>query len=140
MKKYLAQLGNKKKGYFNPSGRGYPDVSAQSVRYLVYNQKSPSFAYGTSCAAPTFGAIISNINNLRTAKGKARLGFLNPWLYSEGSLAFNDITLGHSRGCAGYDIFTGQPAPRIEGASWDAIPGWDPVSGWGTPDFLKLRS
>jgi tripeptidyl-peptidase-1 len=107
MKKYWAQLGNKNKGYFNPGGRGYPDVSAQSVRYLVYNQKSPSFAYGTSCAAPTFGAIISNINNLRTAKGKARLGFLNPWLYSEGSLAFNDITLGHSRGCAGYDIFTG---------------------------------
>ncbi|KAJ9611153.1 Tripeptidyl-peptidase sed2 [Cladophialophora chaetospira] len=128
MKDYLTKLGDKNKGYFNASGRGYPDVSAQAVQYLVYNQRNP-----------TFGAIISNINNLRRAQGATNLGFLNPWLYTQGSKGFNDITLGHSRGCAGYDMFTGMRTPVIEGASWDAIPGWDPVTGWGTPDFAKLK-
>lgn len=139
MKKYWAQLGDKNRGYYNTSGRGYPDVSAQAVRYLIYNRADPGFIYGTSCAAPTFGAIISNINNIRLAHGKAKLGFLNPWLYTNGSKAFNDITVGHSRGCAGTDIFTGQPAPKIDNASWDAIPGWDAVTGFGTPDFGKLK-
>ena len=139
MKSYWAKIGDKNKGYYNTSGRGIPDVSAQSVRYLVQNHGHAVFPFGTSCAAPTFAAIISNINNIRMAKGKPKLGFLNPWLYSSGSIAFNDITLGHSRGCAGHDIFTGQPATTIRGASWDAIPGWDPVTGWGTPDFGKLR-
>lgn len=139
MVQYWAQLGNKNKGYYNTSGRGYPDVSAQAVRYLVYNRGDPGFVYGTSCAAPTFGAMISNINNIRLAQGKTKLGFLNPWLYANGYKAFNDITVGHSRGCSGTDIFTGQIAPKIANATWDAIPGWDPVTGFGTPDFAKLK-
>ncbi|KIW28044.1 uncharacterized protein PV07_07732 [Cladophialophora immunda] len=139
-KAYLGKLGNKNKGYFNASGRGYPDVSAQSVRYLIENQDHPQFLYGTSCAAPTFAAIISNLNNKRLAQGKAKLGFLNPWLYSQGYQAFNDITLGRSRGCSGQDMYTGQPAPKITDAGWDAAPGWDPVTGWGTPDFQKLST
>ncbi|OAL30336.1 hypothetical protein AYO22_01533 [Fonsecaea multimorphosa] len=137
---YLGRLGDKNKGYYNASGRGYPDVAAQSVRYLIENQDHPEFVYGTSCAAPTFAAIISNLNNQRLAQGKSTLGFLNPWLYSQGYQAFNDITLGHSRGCSGQDIYTGQPTPKIVNASCDAAPGWDPVTGWGTPDFQKLSS
>ncbi|OAG39899.1 hypothetical protein AYO21_05965 [Fonsecaea monophora] len=139
-KAYLSRLGNKNKGYFNASGRGYPDVSAQSVRYLIENQDSAEFLYGTSCAAPTFAAIISNLNNKRLAQGKGKLGFLNPWLYSQGYQAFNDITLGRSRGCSGQDMYTGQPSPKIADAGWDAAPGWDPVTGWGTPDFQRLSN
>ncbi|OAP65357.1 hypothetical protein AYL99_01329 [Fonsecaea erecta] len=139
-KAYLSRLGDKNKGYYNASGRGYPDVSAQSVRYLIENQDHPEFLYGTSCAAPTFAAIISNLNNQRLAQGKTKLGFLNPWLYSQGYQAFNDITLGHSRGCSGQDMYTGQPTPKILNASWNAAPGWDPVTGWGTPDFQKLSN
>ena len=47
-----------------------------------------------SCAAPTFAAIISNLNCIRMSVGKPALGFLNPWLYSEGYMALNDIVDG----------------------------------------------
>lgn len=36
---------------------------------------------GTSCAAPTFSAIVSLLNEVRFAKGKPSLGFLNNWIY-----------------------------------------------------------
>ncbi|KAK7899973.1 Tripeptidyl-peptidase sed2 [Exophiala xenobiotica] len=140
MKDYFNKLRDKNKGYYNISGRGYPDVSAQAVRYLIWNQGGPEYVYGTSCAAPTFAAIISNLNNIRMTQGKTKLGFLNPWLYAQGHQGFTDITVGASRGCSGVDIFTGQPAGVIKDASWEAISGWDPVTGWGTPNYAKLKT
>ncbi|KAK4946024.1 Tripeptidyl-peptidase sed2 [Elasticomyces elasticus] len=137
---YLVNLGDTNQGYFNATGRAYPDVAAQSVRYLVWNDGEPDFVWGTSCAAPTFAAIISNLNSIRIKQGMPRLGFLNPWLYSSGNQGFTDITLGASRGCSGVDIYTSQPAGKIENASWAAGSGWDPVSGWGTPVFAQLAT
>lgn len=137
---YLNNLGNTNQGYFNISGRAYPDMSAQSVRYLFWNQGEPDFVWGTSCAVPTIAAIISNLNDIRQSQGKPKLGFLNPWLYGQGQQGFTDIILGASRGCSGVDIYTGQLAGKIDNASWAAVPGWDPVSGWGTPNFAKLAA
>lgn len=135
---YLAKLGKTNQEYFNSSGRGYPDVSAQSVRYIIWNQGQPEFLYGTSCAAPTFAAVVSNLNNIRLAAGKSKLGFLNPWLYTIGVSGLTDITHGQSSGCSGIDIYTGKPAGRIPNAHWVAVPGWDPVTGLGTPNFQRL--
>ncbi len=140
MKDYFNQLGDKNEGYYNIWGRGYPDASAQAVRYLIWNQGGPEYVYGTSCAAPTFAAIINNLNNIRMTQGKTKLGFLNPWLYVQGNQGFTDITVGASRGCSGVDMFTGQPAGKIKEASWEAIAGWDPVTGWGTPNYAKLKT
>jgi len=93
-----------------------------------------------------FAAIISLLNSELISRGKKPLGFLNPWLYSRKvAPTFNDITVGRSTGCNGLswgkpiatDPVLGPPQ-IIPGAGWDAVSGWDPVTGLGTPDFSKM--
>ncbi|KAK1909189.1 hypothetical protein P3342_011267 [Pyrenophora teres f. teres] len=56
--------------------------------------------------------------------GKPTLGFLNPWLYKKGYKGLTDITKGSSHGC------------NVEG--FPVTKGWDPITGFGTPDFPEL--
>lgn len=109
---------------FNVSGRAFPDIAAQATNFAVVNNgvTYPGVA-GTSCSSPTAGGIIGLLNDARFAAGKTPLGFLNPLLYEVGS-AFTDITAGTNPGC-GTVGFTAQA-------------GWDPVTGFGTPNFDKL--
>jgi len=113
---------------YNASGRGFPDVAAQSTGFtIVYNGQSLPNVAGTSCSAPTFSGIISLLNDLRISNGKNPLGFLNPLIYQtavSSPTAFQDITSGHNPGC-GTNGFT-------------AIAGWDPVTGYGTPNYANL--
>lgn len=39
------------------------------------------------------------LNDARLTAFKSPLGFLNPFLYSAGYSALNDITMGHNPGC-----------------------------------------
>ena len=97
---------------------------------------------GTSAASPTFAGIIGLLNDARLRAGKPPLGFLNPFFYSEGYKALNDITTGASYGCGGIDPQSNEEVPGalvIPGAHWNATEGWDPVTGLGTPDFQKLK-
>ncbi|KAG0045804.1 hypothetical protein BGZ83_008984 [Gryganskiella cystojenkinii] len=124
---YLAQLPKGLyDGLYNPAGRGYPDVAAQGAHYQIWNQGKPILAYGTSASAPTFAAVTTQLNGQRLKQGKKPLGFLNPWLYGKGKEALNDILSGYNPGCG------------TEGFA--ATPGWDPVTGLGTPDFVKLQA
>jgi len=45
---------------------------------------------------------------------------------------------GKSTGCTGASAHSNEDTPRIPGAGWDAVKGWDPVTGLGTPLFDKL--
>lgn len=126
---YLKQLGNKWKGLYNPAGRGFPDVAAQAYRFHVVNQGQEILVGGTSAASPTFAGIVALLNNARAAAGKPGLGFLNPFIYSVGYKALNDITVGGSTGCTGTDIYSGLKTPVVPFASWNATEGWDPVTG-----------
>jgi tripeptidyl-peptidase I len=45
---YLKKLGNKWSGLYNPAGRGFPDVAAQSVNYSVYDHGAVRKYLGTS--------------------------------------------------------------------------------------------
>lgn len=110
-------------GIFNAAGRGIPDVSANGVNFLVFNQGAQTQSFGTSLAAPLWAAIITLINEERTAVGKGPVGFINPVLY-ENAAALHDITKGSNPGC-----FTD---------GFEAVEGWDPVTGLGTPDFPSL--
>lgn len=76
---------------------------------------------------------MSQLNAVRLAHGKPRMGFLNPWLYTAGVSGFTDIVDGGSRGCYG-----GTHGVSVPFASWNATTGWDPVTGLGTPLFSKL--
>lgn len=106
-------------GLFNPSGRAYPDIAAQGVNFSTVYNYSVVPVDGTSCASPTAAGVLALVNDALVAAGKPVLGFLNPWLYSNGSEAFNDILSGSSAGCS----TPGFPAQK----------GWDAVTGWGSP-------
>ncbi|CRG87077.1 tripeptidyl-peptidase I [Talaromyces islandicus] len=143
VKGYLASgLADKFKDYFNASGRGFPDVSAQGVNFVVYDKGSAGELEGTSASGPAFAAIIALLNDARLRAGKSTLGFLNPWIYSKAYTGLNDVTTGGSSGCNGFSRFNGSELPGgaiIDGASWQATAGWDPVTGHGTPNFPKLK-
>jgi tripeptidyl-peptidase-1 len=103
--------------------RGYPDVSANGVNYVVAVDGEFSLIFGTSASCPTFASLITLINEKRLAAGKSTVGFLNPTLYSNTDV-LTDITSGTNQGC-GTKGFT-------------AVKGWDPVTGLGTPNYPKM--
>lgn len=110
---------------WNSTGRGYPDVSALAVDYCEIGTAGGIAVSGTSAASPVTAAVFARLNGLRLASGKPPLGWLNPFIYQNGN-AFNDVTRGRNGG----SIF-----------SWNgfaATEGWDPASGWGTPNFKAL--
>lgn len=135
---YLGSIGNLWQGLYNPQGRGFPDVAAQGYRFHVIDKGQDKLISGTSAASPAFAGIISLLNSQRILNGKKPLGFLNPWIYSEGYKGLNDITTGGSLGCDGTNYYTQGPTPIVPGAGWNATQGWDPVTGWGTPDYPRL--
>lgn len=87
---------------------------------------TPGTVDGTSCSSPIFASVIALLNDRLIAAGKPTLGFLNPFLYSTGASALNDVTTGDNPGCG----TNGFPATT----------GWDPVTGLGTPNFPALLS
>ncbi|KAH2247872.1 vesicle formation at the endoplasmic reticulum [Aspergillus fumigatus] len=136
-KKYYSQ-------YTNFKGRGFPDVSAHSLTpyYEVVLTGKHYKSGGTSAASPVFAGIVGLLNDARLRAGKSTLGFLNPLLYSILAEGFTDIIAGSSIGCNGINPQTGKPVPGggiIPYAHWNATAGWDPVTGLGVPDFMKLK-
>lgn len=135
---YLTKLGSRWEGLYNAKGRGFPDVAAQGLGFRVVDQGRTVPVGGTSASAPVFASVIALLNNARLAAGKPVLGFLNPWIYESGYKGLNDIVDGGSTGCTGRSIYSGLVSPRVPYASWNATADWDPVTGYGTPDFSKL--
>ncbi|KAI0645469.1 family S53 protease [Trametes meyenii] len=123
---FLNALGNTNSGKFNRTGRAFPDVAAQGDNVEIVVGGEFGLVAGTSCSSPIFASVVSLLNDELAAQGKSPLGFLNPFLYSTGAAALNDITTGSNPGCN----TNGFPARA----------GWDPVTGLGTPDFAKLRT
>ncbi|KAH9062363.1 subtilisin-like protein [Lactarius vividus] len=119
---FLQKLGNKYQGLYNASGRGFPDISAQSVGFPIFLNGVERKVHGTSGATPVVAGIIALINDYQLSKNRPVLGFLNPLLYGRASGALTDVTSGTNPGC------------NTDGFS--AVPGWDPVTGLGTLDGL----
>lgn len=111
-------------GLFNASGRAIPDIAAQSQNFSTVWNATVAPVDGTSASTPTFSAIIALVNDALIAAGKPTLGFMNPWLYGGGYKAFNDILTGSSAGC--------------DTDGFPAGPGWDAVTGLGTPRFWDI--
>lgn len=86
-------------------------------------------------------ALIGLLNDARLRAQKPTMGFINPWIYSQGADFIVDITGGKSRGCSGTNFQTGtrfDAAGIIPGASWNGTTGWDAATGLGVPDFQKM--
>ncbi|KAH9005635.1 subtilisin-like protein [Lactarius hatsudake] len=122
---FLHDLGNRYQGFYNDSGRGIPDIAAQSVGAWILLNGNEKEVSGTSVSTPIVAGIISLLNDWLISTGREPLGFLNPWLYGRGSRGLTDITEGSNPGC------------NMDGFS--AIAGWDPVTGLGTPNFRRMQ-
>jgi kumamolisin len=101
-------------------GRGVPDVAGDAdpaTGYQVHVDGQDFVIGGTSAVAPLWAGLIALMNQ----KLGHAVGFLNPIIY--GSLAgqppFRDITAGSN-------------------GAYQAKPGWDACTGWGSPDGMKL--
>ncbi|EGD77536.1 hypothetical protein PTSG_08634 [Salpingoeca rosetta] len=115
--------------YFNASGRAYPDVSAFATNFEIVFRGVPMPVSGTSCSTPTFAGVVAALNDIRFNSNRPPLGFLNPLLYkwgAENPNAFNDIQRGSN------------PSGLCPG--FKATKGWDPASGWGSPNFGIMRT
>lgn len=110
-------------GLYNRNGRGSPDVAANGDKIAIFVQGELTLGSGTSASAPIFASLLTRILEERLAVGKGPLGFVNPALYAHPEV-LNDITNGSNPGCG-----TG---------GFDAVEGWDPVTGLGTPNYPKM--
>lgn len=104
--------------------RGFPDVAVNGAKYVVAINGGWDKIYGTSCSTPTLAAILTLINEERYNAAKSSIGFINPVAYAFPYM-FKDITAGGNRGC--------------NTPGFSSVPGWDPVTGLGTPRFPVMK-
>jgi len=131
VKKYLSSPYNVAPGNTNTSGRAYPDVSFMGYHYEIFLNGTNVTVSGTSASAPAFASLITLINGIRMKRGLHKLGFLNPLLYNKilSKSSYNDIVTGNNTCCMGGKLC----CPH----GWYTAPGWDPVTGLGTPNIGK---
>jgi hypothetical protein len=115
---------------FNKHGRAYPDVSMPADAYLTVVGGKFAVQDGTSAAAPVFAGLVTLLNAERAAQGLPTVGWLNPLLYRNASSYANDVTVGNNS-CFRSDVCCAQ--------GFVATAGWDPASGWGSVDYVRLR-
>ncbi|HEY3872255.1 MAG TPA: S53 family peptidase [Actinocrinis sp.] len=119
------------------TARGVPDVAADADpdtgMALAFSDGGRNdlliAAGGTSVATPLWAAIIA----LADQDAGRHLGFVNSALYQIGRStryhqAFHDVTTGDNTVELGAQTIVG----------YQAAPGWDPVTGWGSPDAQIL--
>ncbi|MBA3825392.1 MAG: S53 family peptidase, partial [Ktedonobacterales bacterium] len=112
--------------------RGVPDVAgnAYSKTQLIFNIAGKwQPVGGTSASAPLWAALIAIANQM----AGCNLGFINPALYQIGlsdkaAHDFHDITVGNNNADAN--------GVAVQG--FNAGPGWDAVTGWGSPNAPSL--
>jgi subtilase family serine protease len=113
--------------------RNSPDVAAEANfdNPTVINGSFVTGYGGTSFAAPRWAGFLALVNQQSVANGKGTVGFVNPALYNLGissnySSALHDITSGSN------------PPTQGDGSGFNAVPGYDLVTGWGSPAGVSL--
>ncbi len=112
--------------------RGVPDVSADAdpaTSMADYIDGSWTLIGGTSASAPVWAALGAIADQMAGHP----LGFINPGLYKVGTSnaytqVFHDITVGDNS----------VDDPNVKGKGYGAVPGWDPVTGLGSPNAEVL--
>jgi subtilase family serine protease len=113
--------------------RGVPDVSANADAYgamaVEWSFGQLRGDTGTSSSAPLWAGVIA----LADQQAGRHLGFVNPAIYAIGRSrvyhrAFHDVITGDNSVVTPTGVFAG----------YNTGPGWDPVTGWGSPDAQYL--
>jgi subtilase family serine protease len=113
--------------------RGVPDVAANAfgdtAMALEYSDGELRAATGTSASTPLWAGVIA----LADQQAGRHLGFVNPAIYAIARSpachrAFHDVVTGDNSVLWPTGVFPG----------YAAGPGWDPVTGWGSPDAQYL--
>ena len=126
-------------GVVNPTNQGStslrnsPDVAAEANfdNPTVINGSFVTGYGGTSFATPRWAGFLALVNQQSVANGHGTMGFVNPALYNLGTSssyasAFHDITSGSN------------PSTSGSGTGFNAVPGYDLVTGWGSPTGAGL--
>jgi kumamolisin len=115
-------------------GRTMPDLAANAdwnaSPYLLYVDGKAQGNGGTSAATPLVAGLLTLINAARAPA--PRVGYLTPVLYQAGP--GTSVTVG-AAGCT--DVTSGENKTATIGG-FSAGPGYDAVSGWGTPNGKSL--
>jgi subtilase family serine protease len=117
----------------SPEWRNSPDVAAEADfdNPTVVNGSFVTGYGGTSFAAPRWAGFLALVNQQSVANGRDTVGFINPALYNLG--------LGSNYASALHDITNGSNPPETGGGSgFNAVPGYDLVTGWGSPAGAPL--
>lgn len=122
--------------------RNVPDVSLTAWAVDEYVEGEDIFQGGTSCAAPLWAGFMALVNQEAAMDGLAPVGFANPLIYSIGgsslySSCFNDVTTGDNNGfnaVPGYDLCTGWGSPAGQPLI-DALANPDPLEVWPLSGF-----
>jgi kumamolisin len=108
-------------------GRGVPDVSANASPnsgYPFILNGVTEIANGTSASAPLWAGLIAVLN----AALLENVGFINPVIYALNGAGFRDILPEPGAADNSFAGVTGYPV----------TPGWDAVTGWGSPQGVQL--
>ena len=110
--------------------RNIPDVSAEANtdNYFCANGSCGGGLGGTSFASPRWAGFLALVNEQAANNGQPSVGFLNPTVYGIGT--------GSRYGNAFHDITSGNNANS--NASYSGVPGYDLVTGWGSPNGQGL--
>lgn len=118
---------------WNASGRGLPDVSMYgSGSPVMINGTLSSFG-GTSQSAPVLASLLVPLVAWSYANLGTPLGSINPLLYAMAASSpttFQDVTVGNNNGT--------ESSNGCALGGFTAAPGWDAVTGLGTPNLGNM--
>ena len=114
--------------------RGVPDVASSADGSIglgcIFSLQPGLFAAGgTSAGSPLWAGLVAIANQMAGHS----LGFLNPALYK--------VALSANYGRDFHDITQGNNSYNDSGVNvpgYNAVPGWDPITGLGTPNAQYL--
>jgi hypothetical protein len=107
--------------------RNIPDVSAVAFNLYVAADQTDGSAGGTSASAPLWASLMALVN--QQANGSP-VGFLNPSAYA--------LALSGNYGADFHDITTGNNFNTYSPSLYSAVPGYDLVTGLGSPNGQSL--
>ncbi len=107
--------------------RNIPDIAAEANfdNWTCYDGACAGGWGGTSFAAPRWAGFLALVNQQAANDGVGPVGFINPQVYTLGQgpdydFDFHDITSGNNN--------------NGKGVSYNAVTGYDLVTGWGSPN------